>query len=113
MKYIYLITSPSGKQYVGQSKVPVDKKIKSYIQLEKYIKSDRLIANAIKKYGWNNMKFEIIEQNQDWTAEQLNKREIYWIEKYNTLVEGYNMTSGEKVSIRSVLVKMPQNITLQ
>jgi hypothetical protein len=68
MKYIYLITSPSGRQYVGQSKVPVDKKIKSYIQLEKYIKSDRLIANAIKKYGWNNMKFEVIDQSQDWTA---------------------------------------------
>jgi len=94
MKYIYLITSPSGKQYVGQSKVPVDRKIKSYIKLEKYIKSNRLIANAIKKYGWDNMKFEIIEQNQDWTLEQLNEREIFWIAKYNTLVEGYNMTPG-------------------
>lgn len=40
------------------------------------------------------MKFEVIDQSQDWTAEQLNQKEIYWIAKYNTLTEGYNMTSG-------------------
>ncbi len=94
MKYIYLITSPSGKQYIGQSKVPIEQKIKSYLILEKNIKSNRLIANAIQKYGWAQMKFEIIESNNNWTQEQLNSREIFWIKKYNTLVEGYNMTSG-------------------
>lgn len=94
MKYVYLITSPSGKRYVGQSKLPVNKKLKSYRGLAKNVKSNRKIANAIQKYGWDNMQFEIIEQGVDWTAEYLNEREIYWINKYNTLTEGYNMTSG-------------------
>jgi group I intron endonuclease len=94
MKYIYLITSPSGKQYIGQSKVSIEQKIKFYLILEKNKKSNRLIANAIQKYGWAQMKFEILESNDNWSQEQLNSREIFWIEKYNTLLEGYNMTSG-------------------
>jgi len=94
MKYIYLITSPSNKQYIGQSKVSIKSKLKSYRDLAKNIKSNRKIANAIQKYGWDNMKFEIIEQSVDWTPEQLNNREIYWIAKYNSLNVGYNMTLG-------------------
>ena len=93
-KFIYLITSPSSKVYVGQSTVSVEEKERWYLRLEKYDKTDRKVANAIKKYGWQNMKFEIIEQDDAWTKEQLNEREIHWIQHYNSINEGYNMTIG-------------------
>ena len=63
MKYIYLFTSPSGKRYVGQSTMSLKDKMKSYRDLEKNIRSNRKIANAIQKYGLDNMKFEILEED--------------------------------------------------
>lgn len=94
MKYIYLITSPSGKQYVGQSKVSYNKKKYWYSLLEYKDTTDRKIVNAIRKYTWNNMQFEVIERNDNWTKEELNHREIYWIAHYNSVAAGYNMTKG-------------------
>ena len=61
MMYIYLITSPSGKHYVGQSKANFDKKKYWYSVLEHTDVTDRKIVNAIRKYTWANMKFEVIE----------------------------------------------------
>ena len=94
MSFIYLITSPSSKVYVGQATVLLQDKIRWYKKLEKYDNTDRKIANAIKKYGWDNMKFEVIEENFEWTKPQLNIREIYWIKHYNSINQGYNMTIG-------------------
>ncbi len=94
MKYIYLITSPSGKHYVGQSKVSYNKKKYWYSLLEHKDTTDRKIVNAIRKYTWNSMQFEVIERNDDWTKEELNNREIYWIAYYNSVELGYNMTTG-------------------
>jgi hypothetical protein len=94
MKYIYLITSPSGKQYIGQSKVKPKRKQYWYSLLEYNKTTDRKIANAIRKYSWSAMKFEIIERNDEWSDEELNQREIFWISEYNSVNVGYNMTRG-------------------
>lgn len=94
MKYIYLITSPIGKHYVGQSKVSYNRKKYWYSLLEHKDTTDRKIVNAIKKYSWANMKFEVIERNDDWTKQELDNREIYWIAHYNSVNLGYNMTIG-------------------
>lgn len=95
MKYIYIITSPSGKQYVGKSTIDLDQKAILYQSASKYFTNiKRPIIEAIRKYGWENMKFNIIERNDNWTSEELNSREKYWIEYYKTLHAGYNVTSG-------------------
>ncbi len=94
MSFIYLITSPNGKKYVGQSKVTVAKKISWYKQLERHCTTDRKITNAIRKYTWDQMKFEIIESNDAWSQHELDAQEIYWIAFHNSVVEGYNMTPG-------------------
>jgi hypothetical protein len=54
----------------------------------------RPILIAIRKYGWDNMKFEIIEQNNKWTMQNLNTREKHWIQHYKTLHNGYTITAG-------------------
>lgn len=95
MKYIYLITSPSGKQYVGKSTIEPSQKSTLYQSAAKYFPDiKRPVLEAIRKYGWDNMKFKIIEQNDQWTSHDLNEREKYWIQHYKTVRTGYNVTNG-------------------
>lgn len=93
MKYIYKITSPSGKIYIGQSTVSIEKKKKWY-EKQHAINSNRPIINAIQKYGWNNMIFELIEDCNHLSKEELNLKEQSWIKFFNSIDEGYNVTIG-------------------
>ena len=94
---IYKWTSPSGKQYIGQTIYSLNEKYKWYKKQARSDDSNRLIFNAIRKYGIENMKFELIEQNENWTQQDLNNKEIFYIDHYNTYFKngsGYNMTRG-------------------
>lgn len=81
---IYKITSPSDKIYIGSSK-NLDKRKEDY----KYRRTQRQIKlkASIEKYGWFNHKFEIIEEC---LFEELNVRERYWQEFYNSVETGLN-----------------------
>lgn len=52
------------------------------------------IARAIKKHGKENFIIEQIDSAS--TIEELNEKEIYWINKYNSMDQsvGYNLRSG-------------------
>lgn len=118
MKFIYLITSPSGKKYVGKSTILEQNKIDYYRTREtsrKKIDLRRIIVLAIKKYGWKNMKFEVIESG-NWSLEQINEKEKYWIQVHNCVVPlGYNMTEGgdglDSASASAFLQKYHDNLT--
>lgn len=87
---IYKIVSPSGKIYIGQSSNIENRKY--YYEKLHCTKQIRLY-NSIKKYGWDNHIFDIIEEC---SLEQLNEREIYWGLKYNVLNEsGLNLRLGD------------------
>lgn len=47
--------------------------------------------NAIRKYGWENFVLGIIEECN---KNNIDEKEKFYIKKYKTLDEGYNMTSG-------------------
>lgn len=93
---IYKITSPSGKHYIGQTINLKDRK-RCFYNPNKYY-SGRKLDNAIKKYGIENFKYEIIiqivEVDKIKLREKLNELEIFYIKKYNSYKEGYNMTLG-------------------
>lgn len=57
-------------------------------------KDSPLFYNAIQKYGWDNFTHEIIESGIP--VNNLNEREIYWINFYKTNDRryGYNLTTG-------------------
>jgi len=85
---IYLITNLiNGKQYVGQSIGIAHRWIEHKNSKENYP-----ISKAIRKYGKDNFKFEIIE---NCLPKDLDEKEMYYIKKYNTIVpNGYNITYG-------------------
>ena len=98
MGFIYKITSPSNKPYVGQTKRKVpEKRWKQHCQGAARGNSPCIvIGNAIRKYGAENMKFEVIEECPD---DMLNEREHYWIDKLKSLSpNGYNLRSGGGVN---------------
>lgn len=50
--------------------------------------------NAIRKYGYENIKWEILENNIQ-NTDSLKEREKFWIRQYGTFGKnGYNMTEG-------------------
>lgn len=94
---IYIITNKiTGLSYIGQS-VNIEKRIKSHKNRAFSVKVDDLEFNktlyrAMRKYGLENFTFDVLEQLTD--KSQLNQRERYWINFYNTYFDGYNETFG-------------------
>lgn len=96
---VYIHTSPSGKMYVGQTKLkPEERWQNGNGYLQKYKKNGEYtqpaFARAILKYGWGNFNHEIIKSGL--TKEEANNLEILLIKKLNTTNPnyGYNCTMG-------------------
>jgi len=97
---IYCATSPSDKKYYGQTFH--DFKSRKGRHFLEAINRDCQYAfhRALRKYGFENFKWEIIEKysfdNEEQLITTLNDREIYWIEKDKTYMPefGYNMKIG-------------------
>lgn len=86
--YIYKTTNLlNGKIYIG-------KRVYRKKDDKWYLGSGIYLNRAIKKYGRENFKKEIIEWCNDKT--HLNKREIYWIKQFNAINPkiGYNLSLG-------------------
>jgi len=107
MTGIYKITSPSGRIYIGQS-VDIENRWKYYKHINS-IKCQLKLYNSLKKYGYENHKFEVLEEC---SKEQLNEREIYWGLHFNTINEGLNHKLGNQNSIISeeTKIKMSKKI---
>lgn len=86
---IYKITNPKGKIYIGQS-VNIEERKLQYKHLSKY-SLGRKIYNSIKKYGWEQHMFEVIEEC---SLDQLNEREIYWGKHFGVLENGLTLKLG-------------------
>lgn len=92
---VYRHITPNGKSYIGiTSKKPEDRwrNGNGYNQ-----KTQQIFYKAIKKYGWNNIKHEILDTNL--TEYEAKCLEEYYIFSYRTYVgfsdcNGYNCTLG-------------------
>ena len=84
---IYKVTNRvNGKVYIGQS-VDIGRRWHTHMTA----KDDIYFHKAIQKYGVENFKWEVIEQCK---KKDLDEREIYWIEYYDSFNKGYNRTKG-------------------
>jgi len=90
MGFIYKVTSPSSKIYIGQTRR--DPRLRWREHCMPSSTCCPALKNAIDKYGAENMKIEIVEECTD---AMLNDREQHWIRELNTLgPHGYNLTTG-------------------
>lgn len=96
---IYKATSPSNKSYYGQTKNSLNER------KEQHLKKSRIkntyFYSAIKKYGIDNFKWEIVDrvnniENEKELRKRLDDLEKKWIRKDKTHNKkyGYNMTPG-------------------
>jgi group I intron endonuclease len=91
-----MITSPSGKKYIGQTIQPFEKRWKQHIDSaqRKYKDNCRILNKTIRKYGKEQLKIEVLEVCQD---RELDAKEQEYIQKYNTIVPyGMNIKAGGK-----------------
>ncbi len=88
---IYILTSPSGRQYVGRdSNLP--RRVKDH--LSGTCSNCRSIHRAIEKYGAEAFEIELI-QYPHISDEALNAVECWWIQRLQTIApSGYNLTEG-------------------
>ena len=87
---IYKITKKeNGKSYIGQSN-DVERRIAEHKSQNSHF--DTAIDKAISKYGIDAFEYELIEEC---SVNELDAREMYWIEHYNTYHGfGYNCNAG-------------------
>jgi hypothetical protein len=83
----------NGKVYVGRDKnIYKDKRKKSHLsKLKKGTHPNAYLQAAYIKY--KEFNYEVIEMCD---AEMLNEREVYWVDKLNSIYSkgGYNLTNG-------------------
>lgn len=84
--YIYKTTNLiNGKFYIGKSEKPIN-------ESTTYYGSGILLKKAIKKYGKDNFKKEIIDTANDILG--LDEKEQYWIDITKAKLIGYNIADG-------------------
>lgn len=90
---IYKYTSPSGKSYIGQTIHP-ERRVEQHRKME----GDNAFHRAIKKYGFDNFTYEVLVtvdlDDEQELKQKLDFFERFYIRKYKTFENGYNMTAG-------------------
>ena len=91
--WIYKITNiQNNKSYIGQSIRPVEQRFHRHINDALNNILDTHFARAIRAYGKESFKLEVIDTAN--TQDELNQKEQYWIQYYNTVEDGYNETDA-------------------
>jgi group I intron endonuclease len=97
---IYLLTSPSGKHYVGQS-IDFSNRINSYRTSSLNPSCGQYhttFGSAIRKYGFDNFQIEVLHNNVPW--DRMDQLEIQEIKNYDSYCNGYNQTEGGNIGPR-------------
>lgn len=112
MGLIYMRTSPSGKHYIGQTTKTEEQRWQEHCYEafnENAHNYNSKLNKAIRKYGPDSFCSTILENCTD---EQMNEKEQYWINFYNSYQEGYNSTlggdGGQKYTEKEILTLWKQ-----
>lgn len=84
----------TGEVYIGQS-------VDLFGRYEQHIasSSDDKFHKALREYGTENFTWEILEQAESFTKEELNLMEVQYIDRYNSKSKGYNSTVGNHAEL--------------
>lgn len=94
---IYIITNDvNSKVYIGQTTKTLENRIQNHKNsLVSGVNTH--LYNAMRKYGWDKFHFNVIAEVFD--QESLDHLEEYYIKKYDSIRNGYNMASGGSVNV--------------
>ena len=99
---IYRYKSPSGKYYIGQT-INEESRRYNFLYDKKYA-GDK-IDYARKKYGPENFEYavlmKVIGDDKEEVIGYLNQLEQFFIQKYDSVKNGYNSSDGGKNGILS------------
>jgi group I intron endonuclease len=111
MGFIYKLTSPSGRSYIGQTVRSIEERFKQHKNRAKLDDNHGCVYlnAAIRKHGFDNFKHEIlIEINNEF----LDEYEVKFIDTYNTMEpNGYNLTKGGRTTQYSEASKQKMSET--
>ena len=98
MSLIYKATFPNGKVYIGQTTQTLENRKYQHRRDAIDLNRKSPFFFAIRKYGWENIKWEVVEEGE-FTVEELDDKEIYYISFYHSCVKdencnGYNVLKG-------------------
>lgn len=95
MQGIYKITNLiNNKIYIGKTNNS-ERRWRDHQRLamtEGHKEYNKVLYQAIRKYGIENFSFEMIEELEDYSVSE--EREKYWISFYNSYNNGYNESKG-------------------
>ena len=108
MACIYRIfNTVNDKSYIGQTTMPVEHRFKSHLRSSRHkpVTTLNLFHRAIREIGERYFFFEVLYQvdpfevdfdlsDKEALREHLSQKERYYIEKYDSLKNGYNSTWG-------------------
>ena len=80
----------NGFSYIGVTTKSIEYRKRTHEKASKY--SNKKFYNALKKYGFDNFEWSILHECI--SIDELNSLEKYYIEKYDTFNNGYNLTTG-------------------
>ena len=92
--YIYKIsTTCSEKVYIGQTAKTIEERWQEHLKARtERAKRGIHLYLAMNKYGVETFSIEKIDEAN--SPEELNEKEIYWINFYDSIKNGYNMAPG-------------------
>lgn len=108
--HIYKFTHiESGKSYVGQTIQDPNVRRLEHISGSRYSKKTYHFHNALKKYGVENFKFEVIAEAD--SLEELNKLEEFYAEAFDCYQNGYNIrkAGGNKLHSAESKIRMSES----
>lgn len=91
---VYKHTFPNGKVYIGITQQTLKRRWQKGLGYKKQL----FVFNAIKKYGWENVKHEIIFENLSKKDAEQKEKELISLYKSNNRQYGYNIENGGNVN---------------
>lgn len=96
-KYDYVIykhtNEHNNKSYIGKTIRTMESRWNAHVRGSEDPSPTSIFHRSIKKYGIDCWKHEVLEEGVG-DNNLIAKQEMYWISKYDTFVNGYNMTKG-------------------
>jgi predicted transcriptional regulator len=106
MRYIvYKHTFPNEKVYIGITSLKPERRWgengRSYLRKNNDKYCQPLMANAINKWGWENVKHEILFANLSKEDAEIKEKKLIYLYKSNDPMFGYNIQNGGNVNKHS------------